>query len=161
MIAVTTERGRQRRLRVGRGPEASDAGMMSLEMAILAPLIIVMLLVVVAFGRVTHGRAMVDQAAAAAARSASLASSPGQAVTAAEADAQQTLTGAGLACTGARISLDTSGFRPGGQVTADVSCTVDLSSLALAGVPGRLTLTATATAPLESYRDLTSTGGTP
>lgn len=134
---------------------------MALEMAILAPLIIVLLLVVVAFGRVTHGRAMVDQAAAAAARSASLASSPGQAAAVAERDARQTLTGAGLACTAARVSLDTSGFQPGGQITADVTCTVDLSSLAMAGVPGRLTLTATSTAPLESYRDLSGSGGTP
>ncbi|WP_088313047.1 TadE/TadG family type IV pilus assembly protein [Kineosporia sp. R_H_3] len=134
---------------------------MALEMAILAPLIIVMLLVVVAFGRVTHGRAMVDQAAAAAARSASLAATPGQASTIAGRDARETLAGAGLSCTGARVSLDTSAFRPGGQVTADVTCTVDLSSLALAGVPGRLTLTASSTAPLESYRDFAGAGAAP
>jgi Flp pilus assembly protein TadG len=131
---------------------------MAVELAILTPLVIVMLLVVVAFGRVTQGRAMVDQAAAAAARSASLAVTPSQARTAAIHDGLDTLTGAGLSCRGASVTVDTSAFRPGGQVSARVACTVDLSAMAMAGVPGTLTLTASATSPLESHRDL---GGTP
>lgn len=131
---------------------------MATEMAILAPLVIVMLLLVVAFGRVTHGRATVDQAAAAAARAASLASTPGEAVAAANREAAATLSGAGLSCTGARVSVDASAFGPGGQVTADVTCTVDLAALVLAGVPGRLTMTSSSTSPMETYRDF---GGTP
>jgi Flp pilus assembly protein TadG len=131
---------------------------MALEMAILAPLAIVMLLIVVAFGRVTQGRATVDQAAAASARAASLARSPGQAYTAGTQAAEDTLSGAGLSCTGSSVDLDTSAFRPGGQVTASVVCTVDLSSLALAGLPGSVTLRASATSPIEELRDLTDHG---
>lgn len=131
---------------------------MAVELAILTPLVIVMLLVVVAFGRVTQGRAMVDQAAAAAARAASLASTPSQAAVEATREAQATLEGAGLSCQGAAVTVDTSAFRPGGQVTAQVVCTVDLSRLAMAGVPGALTLTSSVTSPLEDFRDI---GGTP
>jgi Flp pilus assembly protein TadG len=135
-----------------------DEGLMAVELAILVPLVIVMLLVVVAFGRVTQGRAMVDQAAAAAARTASLAATPSQATADAIREALATLAGAGLSCQGASVSVDTSAFRPGGQVTARVVCTVDLSQMAMAGVPGALTLTASATSPLEDYRDF---GGAP
>lgn len=131
---------------------------MSLELAILAPLVIVMLLLVVAFGRVTHSRAMVDQAAAAAARAASLSRTPGEAVNAAATTAATTLADAGLSCAGSDVVTDTSGFGPGGQVTARVTCIVDLSQLVLAGVPGRMTMTASSTSPIETYRDL---GGTP
>ena len=52
---------------------------MVIELAILTPFVIVMLLVVVAFGRVTHARSLMDAAAAAGARAASLTSTPGQA----------------------------------------------------------------------------------
>jgi Flp pilus assembly protein TadG len=133
---------------------------MALEMAILAPLAIVMLLVVVAFGRVTQARTTVDQAAAAAARAASLARSPGQADTDGAQAARDTLTGAGLSCTGVSVGIDTTAFHPGGQVTAAVTCTADLSGLALAGLPGAVTLRASVTSPIETLRDVTG-GGTP
>jgi Flp pilus assembly protein TadG len=134
-----------------------DRGMMALELAILAPVVIAMLLAVVALGRVTHGRALVDQAAAAAARAASLSGSPAQARLDAVRAATETLTGAGLSCEAAAVDVDTSGFRPGGQVTATVACTADLSALVLAGVPGTLSLRAVATSPIEALRDLTGT----
>lgn len=127
---------------------------MALELAILAPAVIVMLLLVVGFGRVTHARQLVDQAAAAAARAASLADSPGAARSSAEQAARDTLTGAGLACQAAGVEVDVSDFRPGGILTVRLSCTADLSGLALAGVPGAVTLDAVAASPLEPYRQL-------
>lgn len=144
--------------RKGHARGGDDTGLMALEMAILAPIAIVMLLVVVAFGRVTQGRTTVDQAAAAAARAASLARSPGQADADAAQAAHDTLTGAGLSCANSSVDVDTTAFRPGGQVTASVVCTVGLSSLAWAGIPGSLTLRASVTSPIEELRDLTGTG---
>lgn len=131
-----------------------DNGLMALELAILAPVILVMLLLVVAFGRVTHGRALVDQSAAAAARAASLAASPGQASADGAQTAQDTLARAGLSCSAASVSVDTGAFRPGGQVTATVRCTADLSELALTGLPGSIALVASATSPIEALRDI-------
>ena len=128
----------------------------ALELAILMPFVIVMLLLVVAFGRVERGRELIDQAAAAAARAASLSTSPGAAQSAALSAATQTLTDAGLSCAGMQVSVDTDSFHAGGDVTTHLSCTTDLSGLTLSGVPGHVHLTSTATSPLEPYRQLTT-----
>ena len=140
-------------VRVRRIPRGEE-GLAALELAILAPVIVMMLLLVVGFGRVTHGRQLVDQAAAAAARAAALSNDPGSATAAARQAAADTLQLAGMSCAGMTVEVDTSAFGPGGQVGAGVRCTADLSGLALAGLPGRVTMTAAATAPLETYRDL-------
>ena len=132
----------------------TDRGVMTLELAILTPALIVMLMLVVGFGRVTHARQLVDQAAAAAARAATLTSAPGPATAAARQAADTTLHQAGLSCRTLTTHVDTSAFRPGGQVTAVTTCTADLSGLAVAGLPGSITLTSTSTEPLEPFRDL-------
>jgi Flp pilus assembly protein TadG len=134
---------------------AGDGGAFAaLELAILTPFVVVMVLLVVAFGRVERGRELVDTAAASAARAASLATSPGAAQTAAITAAQDALSSGGLSCSGMQVTVDTSGFRPGGQVSARVSCTTDLSDVALSGVPGHVSLAASATSPLDPYRQL-------
>jgi Flp pilus assembly protein TadG len=138
-----------------------DAGAFAaLELAILLPFVIVMLLLVVAFGRVERGRELVDQAAASAARAASLSTSPGAARTAAISAAAQTLAGGGLSCAGMQVSVDTSSFHPGGDVTAHLSCTADLAGLTLSGVPGQVHLASSATSPLEPYRQVLTAAGT-
>lgn len=130
----------------------------ALELVILVPFVIVMLLLVVAFGRVSRSRQLVDQAAQAAARAASLSATPGQATTAARTAAQGALRDAGLSCTSMTVTVDTAQFRPGGRVVARVQCRADLSRLAMAGVPGSITLATSATSPLETYRQLAATG---
>lgn len=130
----------------------TDDGSMALEWAIAMPVAIVLLLAIVALGRYSHSGIVVEQAAAAAARSASLTSSPGAARTAAQQAASATLDGAGLACAGLSAEVDTSQFRAGGQVSVTVTCTADLSELALAGVPGSTSVSSTAAAPLETFR---------
>ena len=140
-----------RRRRVVRG---GDDGSMALEWALAMPVAIVLLLAVVALGRYSHSGIVVQQAAASAARSASLTSSPGAAQTAAQQAAAATLDDAGLACAGLSAVVDTSQFRAGGQVSVTVTCTADLSQLALSGVPGSTSVSSTAAAPLETFRPL-------
>lgn len=129
---------------------------MALELALVVPIFIVMLLLVVAFGRVTHGRQLVEQAAASAARSASLTGTPAAAVDAGSDAATRTLDQGGVSCVAMDVAVDTAAFNAGGEVTATVQCTADLSSLALAGVPGSVNLRATARSPLEPFRDFGS-----
>jgi hypothetical protein len=50
------------------------------------------------------------------------------------------------------VSLDVSQFRPGGKVTAHLSCKTDLSDLAMSGMPGHVDLTAQATSPIDAFR---------
>ncbi len=134
-----------------------DDGLAALELAILTPLIIAMLLLVVGLGRVSHGRQLVDQAAAAAARAAALSNAPGPANDSAQQAARDTLTQAGVSCGQLQVQVDTGVFRPGGFVDVTVRCTANLSGLALAGLPGAMTLTATSRSVLETHRDFTGT----
>lgn len=139
---------------MSRRVSGDQGGFAALELTILVPFVILMLMVMVAGGRVARGHQLVDQAAQAASRAGSLSTTPGGAEQAAQAAAQQSLADAGLSCASMTVTLDTSQFRPGGQVVARVTCQADLSGLAMAGVPGSITLDGTSTSPLETYRDL-------
>lgn len=132
-----------------------EAGFASLELVVLTPVLLLMLLLVVGFGRLTHGRQIADQAAAAGARAASLDSDPVHAQQDGQQQARQILTQAGISCQSFTATIDTSNFRAGGQVTAQVVCVTSLSDFGLVGFPGAKTLTASATAPLEQLRDFT------
>lgn len=143
--------GRARRSLAARRP-AGDRGSSIIELVIVTPIVIVLLFTMVALGRYSQNKILVEQASAASARAASLTSSPGQAQRAAQSAALDTLSGAGLACAQMTVSVDTSVFRPGGRVSVTVTCTADLSSLALAGVPGSASLNSSSTAPLEAFR---------
>lgn len=140
--------------RVNRQRSARDEGLMALELAIVTPVVIVMLLMVVAFGRITHGRQLVDDAAAAAGRAAALAASPGAADSQARSAVTMTLSQAGVSCSSTSVSVDTSAFRPGGEVDVHVLCRASLAGLTLTGLPGTVTLSADSHTPLETYRDL-------
>ena len=62
-----------------------------------------------------------------------------------------------LHCVRSTVTVDTAGFdAPVGtpaQVTATVACVVNLADLSLPGVPGTRTVTATATSPIDTYRE--------
>ena len=131
-----------------------DRGSMTTEFVVLAPIVIAIVLLVVGLGRYAHGKQLVEQAAAAAARSASLATTAAQGATRAEQAAAGSLSDAGLSCTGITADVDTGSFRPGGVVTVTLTCTADLSGLALSGLPGTATVTATGRAPLEAHRQI-------
>lgn len=157
---INTLRSAPRRLhRRARDGEPDRGAFAALELVILTPFIIVMMLLIVGFGRVERGRQLVDQAAQAASRAASLTVSPAAAQTAAQQAAEHTLSDGGLSCSSMTVNIDTSAFYAGGQVTAHLSCQADLSQLAMAGLPGSTRLTSDSTSPLEQYRPLGGSGG--
>jgi len=129
-------------------------GSVTLELAILGPVLIIMLLLVIAAGRISQAHQAVEAAARDAARQASIARDPTTARANALSSAQATLTREGLSCP-AQVAVDTSGFsRPVGTaatVSARVTCTVHLADVALAGVPST-TITAHFTSPIDPYR---------
>lgn len=143
------------------GSLSGEDGLAALELAILTPLIIAMLLLVVGLGRVSHGRQLVDQAAAAAARAAALTNAPGPASSSAQQAAQDTLSQAGVSCGQLQLQVNTGAFGPGGFVDVSVRCTASLSGLALAGLPGSVVLSATSRSVLETHRDYTRTQAGP
>jgi Flp pilus assembly protein TadG len=125
------------------------------ETAILAPMFILFLAGLLVAMRIQHGSAIVAQAAADAARQASIARTSGQARADAVSSAFATLHARGLHCVPA-VRLDLSGFsRPVGQdaaVSARITCVIRLSDLALQGMPGSRTVTKTRRSPIDPYR---------
>ena len=145
-------------LRRRRRQPTGDDGFAVLELAFVLPVLVLLMLLVVGLGRITHGRQLVEQAAAAAARAASLSSSPGRADSAARQEANDTLVQAGISCRSFSTSVDTGAFYPGGQVSVTVTCTADLSQVMVVGFPGALTMTATSVSPLEKLRQYAGGG---
>jgi Flp pilus assembly protein TadG len=134
----------------------ADAGSVTLELAILAPAVLVLLALVVVAGRLSIAHQEVDHAAQTAARAATLARDPATATSTATSAARRELDAGDLHCTTVRVTVDTSGFavpvgRPA-SVTATVTCTVPLSGLAVPGIPGTQQVNSTATSPLDTYR---------
>ena len=113
---------------------------------VLVPLLFLIALV----GQVEQGRLAASQAARAAVRAAVEAPSASAAQTA----AQQQLT-TEQSQTGTALQLQLSGsFERGGVLEADVSGQVHVGRLPLLGDFGTITVHATASAPIDTYRSL-------
>jgi Flp pilus assembly protein TadG len=134
-----------------------DRGSETIEAVIGVPAFLLFIAMIIAGGRVAIAHEAMQSIAADAARSASIARTQAEASSAASASAQTTLTQQGLQCVSERITVDTSGFAvPVGTpatVSATVTCVVNLSDVSFPGLPGHLSLTATMTSPLDTYRE--------
>ena len=130
----------------------NDRGAATTELVLLTPVLIIMLLFVVALGRIASTRQDVDAAARDAARAAANARSPAAARAEGTTAAEASLTEQGITCRNLTVTVDTAAFRAGGTVTAAVSCTVDLADLTSLSIPSSRTITATFTTPIDQYR---------
>ncbi|WP_327071862.1 TadE/TadG family type IV pilus assembly protein [Kitasatospora sp. NBC_01302] len=137
-----------------------DRGALSLEAAILFPVLLALLLLVVAVGRSHLADNSVSDAAREAARAASLERDPTAARTAGTQAAQAALQDQGQHCSALQIDVPTTGFATAlgtpASVTVTVRCTVDLSDLTLPGMPGTTTVTGVFTSPIDPYRARTA-----
>ena len=141
---MTTSRHRPRR----------EQGAAATELVLLTPLLIIMLLFVVALGRLAGAREDVDAAARDAARAASDARSPASAAHDGIAAARAAIHEGESSCRRLTVTIDTADFRPGGTVTAHLSCVVDFSDLTRLRIPGSRTVAATFAAPVDQYRGM-------
>jgi Flp pilus assembly protein TadG len=137
------------------GPDR-ERGSATLELAVLAPALLLLLGLVVLAGRVQVAAGGVEHAAMSAAREASLARTVDGARATASSAAARELDGQDIRCDISSITVDTAGFSaPLGQsatVSATLTCTVSFADLAIPGLPGSRTLTATATSPIDRFR---------
>ncbi|MER5184760.1 TadE/TadG family type IV pilus assembly protein [Streptomyces sp. NPDC002896] len=133
-----------------------DEGSYALETAVLAPALIAILGLMIAFGRVTDAAGAVDSAAHAAARAASLERDATAAQSAARDAVTRSLDGDGITCQTSNVDIDTSGYATdvgeAATVTATISCTANLSDIGLPGLPGAKTISASWTSPIDTYR---------
>lgn len=129
-------------------PAPHDRGSATTELVLVTPLLVLLALIAVAFGKLAGARLDADEAAHQAARAASLARSPGEARTEAADAATRSLEGAESSCTSPRISPALGGFAPGGVVRVTVTCHAALE------VPGMssVDVTASASSVVDLYR---------
>jgi Flp pilus assembly protein TadG len=137
-----------------------ETGSAAIEMVMLAPALIVLMLLVVGMGRLSHGDQQIQVAAAQAARAASLQRGDAQASeTAANNAALATLAADHVTCAHSQtpVTIDPSSvIAPGGSLTVTLTCTTRLSDLFLAGFPGSHTWSATVTVPIDTYDQASS-----
>jgi len=100
-------------------------------------------MLIAATWRLGHVRGEIRDAAAEAARAASLRQSPSSAARAAQDAATKTLEAGNLTCADTYVSTDTSNFRPGGVVSVTVRCNTRLEDLTLLALPGSVAMEAT------------------
>jgi len=140
-----------------RGRLAGETGSVSLELAVLAPTLLLFIGVLVYGGRLSLADQAVQAAASQAAREASIPRTQPEADATAASVAAASLAPQGLDCLPSSVAVATTGFaRPAGTpatVTATVTCVVALADLSVPGLPGSQTVSATADSPLDTYRE--------
>ncbi|MFD8986133.1 TadE/TadG family type IV pilus assembly protein [Streptomyces sp. NPDC059564] len=133
-----------------------DRGSESISAAIVTPLLLMLLCLAIAGGRIVTSGAKIDAAAEDAARAASISRTTSGAQAEATAAAARSLNDQGIHCASTSTSVDTAGFAVPlgeiGTVTVIISCTMPMSDLLLPGVPGSKTLTSTFTSVVDAYR---------
>lgn len=122
----------------------------ALGLALIAPAAIGLALVIVFLGRGVDGRATAQSAAESAAQAAAQERTPAAAIRAAEAVGAAMLVDT-ASCADPAVEVDTSDFRPGGQVAVTVRCAVAAGGLELIDPPDRVA-TATAFAMIDPLR---------
>ncbi|WP_035955354.1 TadE/TadG family type IV pilus assembly protein [Kitasatospora sp. NRRL B-11411] len=144
--------------RTGKPDPRRERGSFAVEAAVLVPVILGFALMAVAAGRLQTTGSVVDAAARAGARAASLARTPEGAQQAAADAVRTSLASRSVRCAAEPTgdpeygTLDTDGGQLA-TVTVRVSCTVPLSDLlGLDGVPGHKTVTGTFTSVVDRYR---------
>ena len=134
------------------GVGRDESGSVTAELVLLTPLLILMLLFVVALGRLSGARLEVDGAAAQAARAASIARDPATAVAMATQTATAALGSDHVTCGQLTVSTDTAQFAPGGSVAVTVTCHVALSDLTGLRLPASESVTSRATPVIDTFR---------
>jgi Flp pilus assembly protein TadG len=129
-----------------------EQGSAAVEIVLLTPVLVVLLLFVVFVGRLSAARGDVQAAAKDAARAASIARGPDSAREAGTKAARRSLNDGGVECRSLDVRIGADEFRPGGTVTAALTCTLDLSDLTLLGVPGSRTVAAMFREPVDTFR---------
>jgi Flp pilus assembly protein TadG len=132
----------------------SEQGSATTELVILAPLLVVLAVSALILGRLVLYQEQVADAARSAVEAAALWPTAPQADEAALLTASYDLVHDDARCVRSSVSVETADLQPGGQIHATVTCVVLVGSSLLPGVPGAMTINASASAPIETYREV-------
>lgn len=130
----------------------ADRGALAVEFSIIVPMLLMLLALVFAYGRVGQVNGTMEAGVRDAARSASQT----RTLTDAQATAERVLRGAlGPGATGCLNTLRVDPipvFEPGFAVTVTASCSYSMQDLGLPGFPGSVTTRSTFSSPLDPNR---------
>jgi Flp pilus assembly protein TadG len=132
-----------------------ESGSVTLELAIVTPALLLILLLIIAAGRISSAHGQTEGAARDAARAASLDRDEVTGRADAQAAAAASLSEQRLSCADLNVTVSGDyGTEVGtsAAITATVSCRVSLADLALLPIPGQKTVSATYTSALDTYR---------
>lgn len=131
-------------------------GSMVIEFVLLVPMLMLLFGVVVGGARVWLARGAAEQAAAAAARAASMERSVAAAEQAGRDFAAAQANTSGLRCTRFSVQVDAGALGQdagtAGRVQATVNCAVPLADVLVPGWPGTVDVSGNATAVVDRYR---------
>jgi Flp pilus assembly protein TadG len=128
--------------------EGGDRGLSTVEVVILAPVMILFILVLVAFGQLVDARGALDGAARDAARAGSIQKNHSTAMSEARKAAEANLADT---CSGpVSVTQTSQGFAPDTLFTVEVSCQV--RGLAMLGLNVPTRLSSSFSSPLDPYR---------
>jgi len=131
-----------------------ERGSAAVELVLLTPVLVSLLLLTVALGRLASVNGTVSDAARDAARSAANARTAVEARNAATLLARSLLDGNDAGCDSPSVIVDTSDWRPGGSVAVIVRCPVPLTDVAGFGIGGTRTVEARFVEPLDRWKGL-------
>lgn len=129
----------------------NENGSAAIEMVVLTPVLLCVLLLVVAGGRLVTAHNDVNYAAKVGARAASTAHNRALAETTGRDAVESTLAEQNVSCSQLAVTIDASELWPGGQATATLDCNVDLSMTSLLGLPLTKSIRATFTEPVDVF----------
>jgi Flp pilus assembly protein TadG len=130
-----------------------DRGSATAELVLIMPVLVLLLMFLVLCYRISDAKLRLADAAHQAARAASIARTPTQAATDAQATAQTALADAGVTCQHLTVNTDPAGLAPGALVRVTLTCATRLDDLAVLAVPGTAALHASATSPVDEFGD--------
>ena len=121
------------------------------ELVIVAPLLLLVALLMIFFGRIESAQGDVEAAARAGVEAAVVQSNAALAQSSASAAVTATLSSEHMACPSPIVTTNVTNFYSGGSVSVVVTCVSRLSDVAAPGIPGARTLSASSTAPIDPY----------
>jgi Flp pilus assembly protein TadG len=136
------------------GRPRDERGSLTVELVVVTPVLFLMALTVIVFGRVSVAHQQVIEASRAAAEAAAVEPTAASAQSgAADIAVIGGFTGS-QACVHAAISTNVGHFYPGGYVRVTVTCQVSLSDVGVPGMPGTTTISSSSIAPIDPYRSI-------
>jgi Flp pilus assembly protein TadG len=139
------------RLRAARVLRRPDQGSATLETILMIPILVFAFILIPATYHGVNAKLRLDEAAAQAARDATLATSPGQAEQAASQDIAQDLEGLGAACSQTTDEIDVGQLAPGSTVTVTLTCHTTAQAMAGLSLGANWQISATARSVVDQY----------